>query len=130
MKLLRLILVAFVPVFLPACGSQASVQPVIATGSLDTAEAYLRRGDSYSDIQDYDRAIADYDQAIRLKPDYAEAYNKRGYASYWKGEAADAIDMQAGEKINEKALKALVRAAVALNMAAVAQRTGKKGAAG
>ncbi len=41
-----------------------------------------------------------------------------------------AIDMQAGEKINEKALKALVRAAVALNMAAVAQRTRKKGAAG
>ena len=47
-----------------------------------------------------------------------------------EGNVRRAIDMQAGEKINEKALKALVRAAVALNMAAVAQRTGKKGAAG
>ena len=46
-----------------------------------------------------------------------------------EGNVRRAIDMQAGEKINEKALKALVRAAVALNMAAVAQRTGKKGAA-
>ena len=47
-----------------------------------------------------------------------------------EGNVRRAIDMQAGEKINEKALKALVRAAVALNMAAVAQRTRKKGAAG
>ena len=47
-----------------------------------------------------------------------------------EGNVRRAIDMQASEKINEKALKALVRAAVALNMAAVAQRTRKKGAAG
>ena len=99
MKLLRLILVAFVPVFLPACGSQASVQPVIATGSLDTAEAYLRRGDSYSDIQDYDRAIADYnrgaaymasgypeqaigdlDRALELQPDFPQAFTNRSNA--------------------------------------------------
>jgi len=47
-----------------------------------------------------------------------------------EGNVRRAIDMQAGGKINEKAFKALVRAAVALNMAAVAQRTRKKGAAG
>ena len=47
-----------------------------------------------------------------------------------EGNVRRAIDMQAGEKINAKALKALVRAAVALNMAAVAQRTRKKRAAG
>ena len=37
-----------------------------------------------------------------------------------------AIDLQAGAKINEKALKALVRAAVALNTAPKAQRTPKR----
>ena len=54
----------------------------------------------------------------------------RLFNSSLEGNVLRAIDMQAGEKINEKALKALVRAAVALNMAAVAQRTRKKGAAG
>lgn len=84
---------AFLVVSLSACRSPVATlpPPPIATGSLDTAEAYLRRGDSYSEIQDYDRAIADYDEAIRLKPDYAEAYNNRGYAYYWKYEGANAI---------------------------------------
>ena len=54
----------------------------------------------------------------------------RLFNSSLEGNVRRAIDMQAGEQINEKALKALVRAAVALNMAAVAQRTRKKGAAG
>ena len=31
-------------------------------------------------MERHDEAIADYDQAIRLKPDYAEAYNNRGNA--------------------------------------------------
>jgi tetratricopeptide (TPR) repeat protein len=91
MKRLLLKLVAFVVVFLSACSSQASVQPIIANTTLNTAEAYLMRGDSYSEIKDYDHAIADYNQAIRLKPDYAEAYNNRGYAYYWKNEGAKAI---------------------------------------
>ena len=54
----------------------------------------------------------------------------RLFNSSLEGNVRRAIDMQAGDKLNEKALKALVRAAVALNMAAVAQRTRKKGAAG
>ena len=38
------------------------------------------RVDSHSETQDYDQAIADYSQAIRLKPDYAKAYDNRGNA--------------------------------------------------
>ena len=52
----------------------------IMAGPLDTAAAYLAREDQYSNLKDYDHAIADCSQAIRLKPDYAEAYNNRGLA--------------------------------------------------
>jgi len=93
MKQLSLMIVlAFALVILLACGSRVSVtQPAIVNDSLDTSEAYLRRGDDYSEIKDYGLAISDYNQAILLKPDYAEAYNNRGYAYYWKGDSTDAI---------------------------------------
>jgi tetratricopeptide (TPR) repeat protein len=51
------------------------------------AAFYLGRGEDFSSDHDYDRAIADYSTAIRLKPDYAEAYNDRGFAYYLKGDA-------------------------------------------
>jgi tetratricopeptide (TPR) repeat protein len=60
-------------------------------GSPSGAEFYLRRGEDFSSVHDYDRAIAEYDIAIRLKPDYAEAYNDRGFAHYLKGDAERAI---------------------------------------
>ena len=40
---------------------------------------------------DYDRAIADYTEAIRLDPNNDIAYNKRGYAHYNKGDYDKAI---------------------------------------
>jgi lipoprotein NlpI len=40
---------------------------------------FFNRGHAYDDKGQYDRAIADYDQAIRLKPDADEAFNNRGF---------------------------------------------------
>ncbi|MGV2433944.1 MAG UNVERIFIED_CONTAM: tetratricopeptide repeat protein [Anaerolineae bacterium] len=37
-------------------------------------------GLSTRNLQQYQRAIEDYDRAIQLKPDYADAYNNRGNA--------------------------------------------------
>lgn len=59
--------------------------------SANSPAFYLQRGESFSDAHQYDRAIADYTMAIQLKPDYAEAYNDRGFAYYLKGDAERAI---------------------------------------
>lgn len=75
---------------LAACGAGAPApsQPPITAGALDSAGAYLQRGDRYAEIKDYDHAIADYSQAIRLQPDGAEAYNNRGLAYALSGKSA------------------------------------------
>ena len=43
-------------------------------------EDYIKRGNAYGYIGEHDKAIADYDQAIKLKPNYAKAYYNRGNA--------------------------------------------------
>src|SRR2546429_5742743 len=56
------------------------------------AVAFCNRGNAYQDYKgDYDRAIQDYDQAIRLKPDYPTAFNNRGDAYHAKGDYDRAI---------------------------------------
>jgi tetratricopeptide (TPR) repeat protein len=66
-------------------------QTIPALGSAPDAEFYLKRGEDFSGAHQYERAIADYTTAIQLKPDYAEAYNDRGFAYYLKGDAERAI---------------------------------------
>ncbi len=42
--------------------------------------AWNNRGNAWADRRDYDRALADYDRALELKPDYARAWYSRGNA--------------------------------------------------
>jgi len=53
--------------------------------------AYNNRGVAHRSNGDIDRAIEDYDQAIRLNPDYYVAINNRGVALMNKGELDRAI---------------------------------------
>ncbi len=53
--------------------------------------AYNNRGVALRSNGEIDRAIEDYDQAIRLKPDYYIAINNRGVALMNKGELDRAI---------------------------------------
>ena len=52
---------------------------------------YCNRGIAYRHKGEYDKAIADYTEAIRLDPKYAKAYNNRGIAYRHKGEFDKAI---------------------------------------
>jgi tetratricopeptide (TPR) repeat protein len=61
-----------------------------STPSFD-AEFYLKRGEDLSGLRQYSRAIDDYTTAIKLKPDYAEAYNDRAFAYYLNREFERAI---------------------------------------
>ena len=45
---------------------------------MEIAENYKEMGDKKYQNGDYKGAIKDYSQAIRLKPDYADAYFYRG----------------------------------------------------
>ena len=55
------------------------------------AAGYNRRGIAWSEKRDYDRAIADYTEALRLNPKYHFAYYNRGIAWRNKGDADRAI---------------------------------------
>ena len=53
--------------------------------------AYANRGNAFNNAKKYDRAIEDYNEALRLKPDFAQAFSDRGAAWYFKGEYQKAI---------------------------------------
>jgi tetratricopeptide (TPR) repeat protein len=48
------------------------------------AIAYCNGGHAYATMEDYDRAIADYSEAIRLNPCFAGAYNNWAWAYFMK----------------------------------------------
>src|SRR5262245_47640354 len=68
-----------------------TVQPhsVAAKEQSSDAEVHLKRGEALAGEHRYDEAIAEYNMAIRLRPDYAEAYNDRGHSYHWKGGNGD-----------------------------------------
>ena len=69
-----------------------------------SAETYLLRGWVKSGLDDYKGAIADYDKAIQLKPNFAEAYAARGAAKYSLGRTGEAKqDLQTALKLAEQA---------------------------
>lgn len=65
--------------------------------------AYFNRGNAYSAKSEHDKAIADFDEAIKLDPRNASALNNRGTARNDAGDADGAIaDFNAAIKLNAR----------------------------
>jgi len=58
----------------------------------DNAEARRCRGNAYNFIKQYDKAIVDLDEAIRLDPYNANVYSSLGFSYLKKGQYKQAID--------------------------------------
>ncbi len=67
------------------------------------ASAMINRGEAYNAKGDYDRAITDFSEAIRLDPKYGAAYGDRGNAYYGKNDYDHAIvDYDAAIRLDPK----------------------------
>jgi tetratricopeptide (TPR) repeat protein len=83
----------------------ASCTRAIASGKLGPVAftAYDIRGGAWTDKREYDRAITDYSEAIKLNPKFAFAYNNRGITWTLKGEFDRAIaDFDEAIRLNPK----------------------------
>jgi len=71
--------------------TKALTQKAMPDQMISPGFIYFNRGRAYTLKREFDRAIADYDQTIKLKPDLAVAYTIRGNVYYFKGEYDRAI---------------------------------------
>ena len=71
--------------------TDALIQAAMPKQIINPTAIYFYRGTAYNEKGDVDRAMADFNQAIKLKADHAEAYNNRGVAYGNKGEYDSAI---------------------------------------
>lgn len=67
--------------------AEAQTAPTVQEGEL-TALQWFERGFNSNDSEEQIRC---YTEAIRLKPDYADAFNNRGFARYAKGDLDAAL---------------------------------------
>ena len=66
-------------------GCSALIQSRQTTGT-NLAKAFYDRGLAFAHKGDYDRAIQDYDEALRLTPIFADAFYSRGAAHANEGD--------------------------------------------
>lgn len=57
----------------------------IAVLSCASADDALDRGNEFFEVRQYEEAVEEYTEALRIDPEYAGAYYNRGYAYYLMG---------------------------------------------
>lgn len=102
---------------LAGCAADGQRPAGTAAGGSSTSELatfYHNRGLAMATAQDYDRAIADFGEALRIDPSYSPAYNDRGVAYRRKGDFDRAIqDYNEALRLNPKYGLALTNRGIA-----------------
>jgi tetratricopeptide (TPR) repeat protein len=62
-----------------ARGVNMTIKSLLASRSRKTKEEWLEKGYAFHKLEWYEEALAAYDQAIRIDPNYTAAYNSKGY---------------------------------------------------
>ena len=70
----------------------AALNAVVTGVKTNPWEAYVWRANCYGWLQEYEKALPDYDQAIRLNPEDAPAYRNRGIVYAAIGQYEQAIE--------------------------------------
>lgn len=82
---------------------QTAALPEVIESPIITAEEYLQRGIIYYSKGEFDHAIFNFDEAIKINPAYFEAYLYRGLSYADRGNAESAIaDYNKAIEINPK----------------------------
>lgn len=68
------------------------LKQVSKLGKEGEAREYKGHGDYFLEIRDFDMAIVQFDQAIKIYPDFAEAYINRGIAFHYLGDYKNAME--------------------------------------
>lgn len=90
--------------------------PGAASAASAEARRHFDRAGEYFDRDDWDKAIAEYDIAIRLDPTYADAFGNRGGAYAEKSDYDHALaDLTEALRLNPKLEFALANRAVVLS---------------
>lgn len=69
-----------------------SYNKALALDPVDPWDDYVNRGNSWSELGEFDKAFADYEKALELKPNYNEVFYNRGIVYEKQGKNNKAIE--------------------------------------